>query len=57
MTEVTNTSGSISTRAITVTAATSTKGYDGTTTSSATPTVTGGTLASRRHGGLQRDLR
>ena len=31
---------------ITVTAATATKGYDGTTTSSATPTITSGSLAS-----------
>ncbi len=35
----------ITPRPITVTAATNTKGYDGTPASSAVPTVTGGTLA------------
>ena len=46
MTFATNTTGSITPRAITVTAATSTKGYDGTTSSTATPTITGGSLAT-----------
>ena len=46
MTFVTNTTGSITARAITVTAATSTKGYDGTTSSTAAPTITGGSLAT-----------
>jgi hypothetical protein len=41
-----NTSGSISATPITVTAATSTKVYDGTTSSTATPTITGGSLAT-----------
>ena len=36
----------ITARAITVTAATNTKVYDGTTRSSATPTITSGSLAS-----------
>ena len=35
----------ITARAITVTAATNTKIYDGTTTAAATPTITSGTLA------------
>jgi Uri superfamily endonuclease len=39
-----NTTGVINAKAITVTAATDSKTYDGTTTSSATPTVTSGTL-------------
>src|SRR6202030_1444965 len=43
---VTNTTGKITARAITVTAATDTKGYDGTTSSTGVPTVTGGSLAS-----------
>ena len=34
-----------------------TKVYDGTTSSTATPTITAGSLASGRHGGLHRDLR
>ncbi len=38
--------GSITARTITVTAAPSTKVYDGTTSSAATPTVTGGSLAA-----------
>ena len=46
VTVVTSTSGSIRPRAITVTAATSTKGYDGTTTAAAAPTITGGSLAT-----------
>ena len=57
VTFATNTTGQITARAITVTAATSTKGYDGTTSSTATPTITAGSLATRRHGGLHRDLR
>ena len=57
VTFVANTTGSITARAITVTAATSTKSYDGTTSSTAAPTITAGSLATRRHGGLQRDLR
>ena len=57
MTFATNTTGQITARAITVTAATSTKGYDGTTSSTATPTITGGSLAHGRHGGFHRDLR
>ena len=39
---VASTSGSITVRPITVTAATNTKTYDGTTTAAATPTITGG---------------
>ena len=46
MTFATSTAGQISVRAITVTAAAATKGYDGTTTSSATPAITGGSLAT-----------
>ena len=38
--------GSIATRAITVTATTDTKGYDGGTVASAAPTITGGSLAT-----------
>ncbi len=41
-----NTTGVITTRAITVTAATNSKPYDGTTTSSGTPTITVGSLAT-----------
>jgi uncharacterized repeat protein (TIGR01451 family) len=43
---VANATGSITARAVTVTAASSTKGYDGTASSTATPTVTGGSLAT-----------
>jgi hypothetical protein len=43
---VNSSTGVISTRPITVTAATDTKNYDGTTSSSATPTITGGSLAT-----------
>ena len=46
VTFVNNTTGVITTRAITVTAATNSKAYDGTTTSSGTPTITAGTLAA-----------
>jgi hypothetical protein len=46
VTFVANTTGQITPRAITVTAATSTKTYDGTTSSTATPTITSGSLAS-----------
>ena len=46
VTFVTNTTGQITPRAITVTAATGTKGYDGTTSSAATPTITSGSLAT-----------
>jgi len=35
----------ITARPITVTAATNSRGYDGTTTAAATPTITSGTLA------------
>ena len=45
MTFAANTGGSITPRAVTVTAAASTKGYDGTASSTATPTITGGSLA------------
>ena len=45
MTFVADTSGAITARAITVTAATNTKGYDGTTSAAAAPTITG-TLAT-----------
>jgi trimeric autotransporter adhesin len=41
-----NTTGVITVRAITVTAATNSKGYDGTTTAAANPTITVGSLAS-----------
>ena len=41
MTFANNTTGQITPLPITVTAATSTKGYDGTTSSSATPTISG----------------
>ena len=57
MTFVANTTGQITALAITVTAAANTKGYDGTTTAAATPTITAGSLRRRRHGGLHRDLR
>jgi hypothetical protein len=43
---VTNTAGSITARAITVTAASTWKTYDGTTSAGATPTITGGSLVS-----------
>ncbi|MBI1761329.1 MAG: hypothetical protein HYR56_07835 [Acidobacteria bacterium] len=46
VTFVNNTSGVITARAITVTAATNTKSYDGTTSAAATPTITGGSLAA-----------
>ena len=46
VTFVTNTTGQITAEAITVTAATATKGYDGTTSSTATPTITAGSLVS-----------
>jgi hypothetical protein len=46
ITLVNNTTGSITARAITVTAVTSSKTYDGTTASSGTPTLTSGTLAT-----------
>jgi hypothetical protein len=46
VTLVANTTGSITARAITVAALASTKGYDGTTSSTATPTVGGGSLAT-----------
>ena len=46
MTFVANTTGQITARAITVTAATGTKVYDGTTSSPAAPTITAGSLAS-----------
>ena len=45
VTFVNNTTGVITARAITVTAATDTKGYDGLKSSSALPTVTAGSLA------------
>jgi len=45
VTLATDTTGQITARLITVTAVTSTKGYDGTTTSSGTPTITSGSLA------------
>ena len=44
MTFVTNNTGCNQRRAITVTAATNTKTFDGTTSAAATPTITGGTL-------------
>jgi hemin uptake protein HemP len=44
VTFVNNTTGVINARAITVTAATNTKVYDGTTSAAATPTITSGTL-------------
>jgi|GEM_PF-3033559 len=46
VTFVDNTTGTITARAITVTAATNTKGYDGTTSAAATPTITVGSLAA-----------
>ncbi len=46
VTFVTNTTGVITARAITVTAVTSTKAYDGNTTSTGIPTVTTGTIAT-----------
>ena len=47
MTFVANTAGAIAALPITVTAATSTKAYDGTTSASAaTPTITSGSLAT-----------
>ena len=46
VTFVTNTTGQITARAITVTAADSTKVYDGTTSAAATPTITAGSLAA-----------
>src|SRR5438552_4022099 len=46
ITFATSANGTISTRAITVTAAANSKGYDGNTSAAATPTVTLGTLAT-----------
>ena len=46
ITFVNNTTGVITARAITVTASTDTKGYDGTTSSAGTPSITSGSLAS-----------
>ena len=46
VTFVANATGSVTARAITVTAATSTKMYDGTTSSTATPAITTGSLAT-----------
>ena len=46
ITFVNNTAGVITARAITVTAASDTKGYDGTTSSAGTPSITSGSLAS-----------
>src|SRR6202008_923945 len=46
VTFATNTTGQITARAITVTAATNTKGYDGTTSATATPTGTGGSIVA-----------
>ena len=46
VTFVTNTTGVINARSITVTAATDTKTYDGTTSSSGSPTITSGSLAT-----------
>ena len=44
-----DTTGEITARAITVTATTDTKAFDGTTTSAGIPTVTSGTLAGDGH--------
>src|SRR6185437_9793775 len=41
-----DTTGQITARAITVSAVTNTKGYDGTTSASATPTISSGSLAT-----------
>ncbi len=49
---VSNTVGAIGQRAITVTAATDSKVYDGTTSSMATPTITSGSLASHDTAGF-----
>ena len=46
VTFVNNTTGSITPRPITVTAVASTKTYDGTTSSTAMPTITGGSLVA-----------
>ena len=46
VTLVPSATGSVAARAITVTAAGSTKGYDGTTSSAATPTITAGSMVS-----------
>src|SRR5262249_34945770 len=46
ITLVNDTTGVITARAITVTAAANTKTYDGTTSAAATPTITSGSLAS-----------
>ena len=48
VTFATNTTGVINRRPITVTAATDTRTYDGSTNSTATPTITSGTLPGRR---------
>ena len=53
---VTDTTGVITARAITVTAQTDTKGYDGTTTSAGVPLITSGTLAAGDTSGVPRDL-
>src|SRR5207247_10463683 len=46
VTFVSNTTGEIDARAITVTATTNTRTYDGTTSASATPSITSGSIAS-----------
>ena len=46
VTFATDTTGVITARAITVTAVTDTKGYDGTTSSAGVPTITSGSLAT-----------
>ena len=46
VTFIADTSGAITARAITVTATTNTKVYDGTISAAAIPTITGGTLAA-----------
>ena len=57
VTFINNTTGVINTRAITVTAATNTKVYDGTVTAAATPLITSGTLATGDVAGFTGSLR
>ena len=52
-----NTTGVISAQAITVTAATNTKAYDGTTSAAAIPTVTSGTILAGDTGELHGNIR
>ena len=49
--------GEIDAEALIITAEANTKTYDGTKSAAATPTITSGTVASRRHANVQREIR